>query len=300
MATKFEMLLQHKRPRVEKENAKLLPQWHRVFDTISWQDQIAAANQNVVLLRRGCSVTLRRSSLAIIRLDGSVVREWSTMARWCDTLTTTTDEIFTGNRESNAIEVFRHDGTLVRILSWKKEKREPPPLEACPTIVASREELFTSDDNHGIYVFALDGTFHRKWGKKGHQPGRFDEPRHLTLTNNFVFVVDLIRENRVQAFQFDGTFICGWNHRFARTLTGLPSGHLVIAQGGDDWTLAVRDSLGDRLPESFEMRTLDYEGLWPCEIAVLSTGHVICLFKNKQTFDACLVSSSCGLPWPPS
>jgi hypothetical protein len=73
--------------------------------------------------------------------------------------------------------------------------------------------LFVADSiNNRIMVYdASDGSYVRKWGEFGTDPGQFWNPFGVdTSENKYVYVADK-NNNRIQKFDLEGNFILEWN-----------------------------------------------------------------------------------------
>jgi len=57
---------------------------------------------------------------------------------------------------------------------------------------------------------AMELKWQATWGEQGDAPGQFTEPRDVTIIDDTVFVADT-RNQRIQAFNRDGTFSDTWN-----------------------------------------------------------------------------------------
>jgi DNA-binding beta-propeller fold protein YncE len=118
--------------------------------------------------------------------------------------------------------------------------------------VASNGDIFVSDghapnkhDAGRVVKFSRDGRFIKEWGRKGSAPGEFDEPHDIFVGGGrgWVYVADR-RNNRVQVFDQDGTFIAAWKQ------FGQPSSVFV----GKDDTIYVGASFPDPSAKKGELR----------------------------------------------
>lgn len=90
------------------------------------------------------------------------------------------DLVFAAEYNSHRMQIFRSDGT--RVKQWGSWGTGDGEFNApCDVAVLAnrghptRDRIFVADyQNHRIQVFGLDGTFIRKWGSKGQDPGQFD------------------------------------------------------------------------------------------------------------------------------
>jgi predicted membrane-bound mannosyltransferase/DNA-binding beta-propeller fold protein YncE len=60
--------------------------------------------------------------------------------------------------------------------------------------------------NHRIQVYDADGSFLDQWGGSGTEPGRFNEPWGLLVTDDHVYVADTWN-HRIQKFTLDGVLV---------------------------------------------------------------------------------------------
>jgi 6-bladed beta-propeller len=118
--------------------------------------------------------------------------------------------------------------------------------------VAPNGDIFVSDghapnkhDAGRVVKFSRDGRFIRSWGRKGSAPGEFDEPHDIFVggSRGWVYVADR-RNNRIQVFDQNGTFIIAWKQ------FGQPSSVFV----GKDDTIYVGASFPDPAAKKGELR----------------------------------------------
>jgi len=118
--------------------------------------------------------------------------------------------------------------------------------------VAPNGDIFVSDghapNKYGtgrVVKFSKDGRFIKSWGRKGSEPGEFDEPHDIFVggSRGWVYVADR-RNNRIQVFDQDGNFIVAWKQ------FGQPSSVFV----GKDDTIYVGASFPDPSAKKGEMR----------------------------------------------
>jgi hypothetical protein len=118
--------------------------------------------------------------------------------------------------------------------------------------VAANGDVFISDGhapnkhNAGRVVkFSKDGRFIKDWGRQGSAPGEFDEPHDIFVGGSraWVYVTDR-RNNRVQVFDQNGTFIVEWKQ------FGQPSSVFV----GKDDTIYIGSSFPDPSAKKGELR----------------------------------------------
>ena len=96
-----------------------------------------------------------------------------------------------------------------------------------------------------VVKFARDGRFIKAWGRKGAEPGEFDEPHDIFIggSQGRVYVADR-RNSRIQVFDQDGNFIAAWKQ------FGQPSSVFV----GKDDTIYVGASFPDPTASKGELR----------------------------------------------
>src|SRR5262245_4990984 len=118
--------------------------------------------------------------------------------------------------------------------------------------VASNGDIFVSDGHAPnkfytgrVVKFSKDGRFIKTWGRKGSEPGEFDEPHDIFVggSHDWVYVADR-QNNRVQVFDQDGKFIAAWMQ------FGQPSSVFV----GKDDTIYIGASFPDSTAKKGELR----------------------------------------------
>ena len=78
--------------------------------------------------------------------------------------------------------------------------------------VRSGGEIYIVDTgNHRIQVLGADGTFRRKWGKKGDGPGQLDRPHAVALDSKGRVYIASHGNRRIQKFTPEGKLIAHWN-----------------------------------------------------------------------------------------
>ena len=124
-----------------------------------------------------------------------------------------TNEVFVCDFGNDRIQVFGLDGSFVR--SWGSHGAAPGQFESLLAGVAVHRDLvFVSElgslvAGHLVHCFRTDGTFVRRWGGKGSEPGQFNRPCGLAAVGGEVFVADQ-NNHRVQVFGLDGTYVRQW------------------------------------------------------------------------------------------
>jgi hypothetical protein len=118
--------------------------------------------------------------------------------------------------------------------------------------VAPNGDVFVSDGHdpnaHGasrVVKFSKDGHFIKAWGRKGSEPGNFDEPHDIFVggSRGWVYVADR-KNSRIQVFDQNGTFVAAWKQ------FGQPSSVFV----GKDDTIYIGASFPDPSVKAGELR----------------------------------------------
>lgn len=107
--------------------------------------------------------------------------------------------------------------------------------------------LYVADSgNHRIQVFDEEGRFLRGWGEFGVEPGQFNEPWGLTVSDEYLFVADTWN-HRIQKFSLDGEWIAAYGQSGSpaetdaglglffgpRDVLLLPGGQLLVTDTGN-------------------------------------------------------------------
>lgn len=94
-----------------------------------------------------------------------------------------------------------------------------------------RAQVLIADYNcHCVRVFRVDGTFVRKWGTKGSDPGQLLHPDGLAVRDNQV-VVTSHGCTRFQIFELDGTFVYAGKTKNTETNLSTHMSVAVLRQG---------------------------------------------------------------------
>ncbi len=146
--------------------------------------------------------------------------------------------------KGNQVFKFSPDGKLLLTLGKAGVAGDGPDTFNQPTdvVVAPNGDIFVADGhrdtatnsapNNRIVKFSKDGKFIKQWGKKGTQPGEFQEPHTIAMdSHGRIFVGDRIN-NRIQIFNQEGHFLDMWKQ------FGRPSGIYITK----DDTIYVTDS----------------------------------------------------------
>jgi streptogramin lyase len=118
--------------------------------------------------------------------------------------------------------------------------------------IAPNGDIFVTDGHYPnkhmsarVVKFSGEGRFVRAWGREGAAPGEFSDPHDIFIggSENRVYVADR-RNNRIQVFDQDGTFIAAW------TQFGTPSSVFV----GKDDTIYVGAAFAEATAKKGELR----------------------------------------------
>ena len=146
------------------------------------------------------------------------------------------------------------EGRILMTLGKQGVSGDGPDTFDRPTgvAVAPNGDIFVADghapNRHNsarVVKFSKDGRFMKAWGHKGAAPGDFDEPHDIFVggSQSRVYVADR-RNNRIQVFDQEGTFIAAWKQ------FGQPSSVFV----GKDDTIYVGASFRDPAAKKGELR----------------------------------------------
>lgn len=146
------------------------------------------------------------------------------------------------------------EGKILMTLGKEGMAGSGPDMFDRPTGVAisPNGDIFVSDghypnhhDTARVVKFSKDGKYIKEWGKKGSEPGEFDEPHDIFIggSRNRVYVADR-RNRRIQVFDQDGKFIAAWKQ------FGQPSSVYV----GKDDAIYVGASFPDAAAKKGELR----------------------------------------------
>ena len=133
--------------------------------------------------------------------------------------------------------------------------------------------------NSSILVFDDSGNFTKAWGINGSDPGEFNSPQGIAVSENFVFVSDN-KLNKIQKFDLDGNFVLQWG------TTGKSNGEFKSPRGLfiDNDSLFVADTGNNRVQKftfdgeyvsGFGKQGIDDSSFRsPVDLAVDSTGNI--------------------------
>jgi len=170
------------------------------------------------------------------------------------------------------IQVFDHDGTLVRILG-SRGRAAGQFLRPTAIATAADGDVYVADtDNHRIQVLTRTGAFVRMWGSEGAGLGQFRSPLGIAVSRNgHVFVADAFN-SRVQVFTREGQFIRTWGGK------GTGPGQFMDPKfldgvGIGPWGVALDDRghvyVSD--PWNFRVQVFSEEGVFQREFGDLKT-----------------------------
>ena len=113
---------------------------------------------------------------------------------------------------NDRIKVLSPEGEPILIFG----DRSPEKLNKPTSCIPYKNMFLVSDrDNNNIKVFDQTGTYLSKFGKKGNEDGRFNQPYGMLLDSSNNLLVCDGNNNRVQQFSLDGRFT-------GKTITDLP------------------------------------------------------------------------------
>jgi len=136
-------------------------------------------------------------------------------------------------------------------MNWPRAKLANGPYDRCAVACLLLICLVGCEDDPNSI-----GRFEKTWARRGISDGRFQKPRAIAIDQkDRIYVVDLTA--RVQAFDTDGNFLCGW--RTPEFATGKPTGLGVDRDGN----ILVADTHYYRIliysPEGELLRKIDGE-----------------------------------------
>ena len=111
---------------------------------------------------------------------------------------------------------FSRDGKVVLTLGRKGVAGEGPDTFNGPAdvVVAPNGDIFVADGhvNARVVKFSKDGSFIKAWGRRGTQPGEFNQPHALAMDSRGRLFVGDRNNKRIQIFDQEGRFIAEWPH----------------------------------------------------------------------------------------
>lgn len=146
------------------------------------------------------------------------------------------------------------EGKVLMTLGKEGVAGSGPDMFDRPTgvAIAPNGDIFVADGHYPnkhdaarVVKFSKGGKFIKAWGKKGAEPGEFDEPHDIYIggSQERVYVADR-RNRRIQVFDQEGNFITAWKQ------FGQPSSVFV----GKDDTIYVGASFPDPAAKKGELR----------------------------------------------
>ncbi len=150
------------------------------------------------------------------------------------------DHIWVTDVGSQQIHELSHDdGAILLTIGERGVQGDDQNHFALPTDVAITKDrgIYVSDGyaNTRVVKFDSTGKFEFQWGTPGTQPGSFDLPHGIAVTENRVYVAD--RSNlRLQIFDDKGGFVSEWKGGNIGRPFGVAtnsSGEIFVIDGGD-------------------------------------------------------------------
>ena len=167
-------------------------------------------------------------------------------------------------------------------LDWGESGKINPGNFLFPQRIAEGNDgsVYVTDlGNSRIQVFDDSGNFTKAWGINGSDPGEFNSPQGIAVSENFVFVSDN-KLNKIQKFDLDGNFVLQWG------TTGKSNGEFKSPRGLfiDNDSLFVADTGNNRVQKftfdgeyvsGFGKKGIDDSSFRsPVDLAVDSTGNI--------------------------
>ena len=145
--------------------------------------------------------------------DGGFVRGWGeTLIADTHLFTIASDGRFLIlDRDMHELVITSRDGDRIGGLGTRG-KPFAPFNHPSDVGVAANGDMFVSDGYaaHWMHHFAADGTYIKKWGGFGREPGQFMEPHSLwVFADGRIAVVDRVND-RVQVFDAEGRLLDIW------------------------------------------------------------------------------------------
>lgn len=118
------------------------------------------------------------------------------------------DDIVIVDRDRHVVHLLAKNGEPLLTLGERNEPGRPFNHPTCAKI-APGGDVFVCDGygNSMVHHFSSDGRLIKSWGEPGAGPGQFTTPHCLAYTHATEIVVCDRENNRVQLFDFEGTFI---------------------------------------------------------------------------------------------
>jgi len=169
---------------------------------------------------------------------------------------------------------FSAEGKLLMTLGKKGINGDNESRDAlngpADVVIAPDGSIFIADgqsSNTRVVKYSKDGKFVKYWGGKGTEPGKFDVPHSIAMDSTGRLYVADRRNNRIQLFDQDGTYLDQWTH------FGTPEGLFITR---DDMLYVVDGRNALRIASTRDGKIVDrLEGLSePTAVAVDTQGAV--------------------------
>ena len=184
------------------------------------------------------------------------------------------DNIWATDRGAHQIFKFSAEGKLLMTLGQNGLNGDNESKDAlngpADVVIAPDGSIFIADgqsSNTRIVKYSKDGKFVKYWGGKGTEPGKFDVPHSIAMDSTGRLYVADRRNNRIQLFDQDGTYLDQWTH------FGTPEGLFITR---DDMLYVVDGRNALRIASTRDGKIVDrLEGLSePTAVAVDTQGAV--------------------------
>jgi DNA-binding beta-propeller fold protein YncE len=150
------------------------------------------------------------------------------------------DNLWMTDTVTHQVFQFSHEGEILLTLGTEGVAGQDGSHFNKPTDIAIAGDgtVYVSDGygNSRIAKFNATGEFLMEWGRKGAGRGEFNEPHGIAIdASGRVYVADR-RNNRVQVFEGDGTFLNEWKGSALGRPWGIDVGHddsIFVIDGGD-------------------------------------------------------------------
>lgn len=114
--------------------------------------------------------------------------------------------VFVCERENHRIQVLKADLSFLHFIG-KKGRKECEFYLPNDIAISESGHLYVADSsNHRIQILTLDGTFVSSFGKKGPELGQLNQPSHICIDSDGVFITEE-GNHRVSIFNLNGFFI---------------------------------------------------------------------------------------------
>lgn len=188
------------------------------------------------------------------------------------------DNVLVSDSFLKKIFLYDNEGNLLRTYGTEKQFISPTGLAYEPNL----KRIYIADTNkHTIIVLDMNGNTLFTIGERGGDPGKFNFPTDITLSDDKLYVVDTFN-GRVQIFDLEGRFLKMFGEfgttpgHFSR-----PKGIAVDAQKNIYVTDAAFDNFQIFNPDGETLMFIGSTGLGPGEFQ-LTAG--ICIDKNNFVY----------------